>query len=195
MIQLTLQERISQFLRCKNKLWKSCWYSQEQVQQRTGSRLSTFTHHGDFRWWKKSWKRFSENRRLVVSTEIDSPLDNFRISVEVEKFPRASSSSARRPRQVAADRARAGENFLIAHFPASPSMSRLAGSSGTQKVCEATESRNRTGGRRWNKSRARHPPTHAATSLHGLTVPGGQSVRMTKSRRSGQSQTPEAMTQ
>ena len=64
---------------------------------------------------------------------------------EFGKIPRASSSSAGRPRQVAADRARAGEKFLMAHFPASPSMSRLAGSSGTQKVCEATKSRNRTG--------------------------------------------------
>ena len=53
----------------------------------------------------------SENRRLVVGTEIDSPLGNFLISVEVEKIPRASSSSAGRPRQVAADRARAGEKF------------------------------------------------------------------------------------
>ena len=33
----------------------------------------------------------------------------------------------------------------MAHFPASLSMNRLAGSSGTQKVCEATKSRNRTG--------------------------------------------------
>ena len=104
------------------------------------ARLSTFPNHGDFpvpQVWKKSWKKFSENRRLVVGTEIDS--------VEVEKFPRASSSSARRRRQVAADRARAGEKFLMAHFPASLSMNRLAGSSGTQKVCEATKSRNRTG--------------------------------------------------
>ena len=61
----------------------------------------------------------------------DSPLGHFLVSVEVEKFPRASSSSARRLRQVAADRARAGEKFLMGHFPASPSMSRLAGSSGT----------------------------------------------------------------
>ena len=46
-IQLTLQERISerivvlfvvvQFLRFKNKLWKSCFYSQERIQQRTGT--------------------------------------------------------------------------------------------------------------------------------------------------------------
>ena len=52
-------------------------------------------------------------------------------SVEVEKFPRAWTSSVGRPRQVAADRARAGENFSMAHFPVSLSMSRLAGSSGT----------------------------------------------------------------
>ena len=78
-----------------------------------------------------------------------------------------SSSSAGRPRQVAADRARAGEKFLMGHFPASPSMSRLAGSSAH---------RNRTGGRRWSKSRAHHPPAHAATSLHSLTrfQPGHQ---------------------
>ena len=100
----------------------------------------------------------SENWRMVVP-EIDSPLRMFLISVEVEKFPRASSSSAGRPRQVVADRARAGEKFLMAHFPASPSMSRLAGSSGTQKVCETTKSMNRTGGRRWSKSRGRHSRT------------------------------------
>ena len=35
---------------------------------------------------------------------------------------------------------------LMAHFPASLSLSRLAGSSGTQKVCESAKSRNRTGG-------------------------------------------------
>ena len=91
-------------------------------------RLSRAANFGD---------KFSENRRLVVGTEIDF--------VEVEKFPRASSSSAGRPRQVAADRARAGEKFLMAHFPASLSVNRLAGSSGTQKVCESTKSRNRTG--------------------------------------------------
>ena len=54
---------------------------------------------------------------------------------------------------------------LMAHFPASLFMSRLAGSSGTQKVCEASKSRNRTG-----------------------------SV-ISKSRRSGLSQIPAAMTQ
>ena len=47
MIQLTLQERISQrivvsfvvvqFLRFKNKLCKSCFYSQERIPQRTGT--------------------------------------------------------------------------------------------------------------------------------------------------------------
>ena len=63
----------------------------------------------------------------------------------------------------------------MAHFPASLSMSRLAGSSGTQKVCEATKSRNRL-------------KAGTATSLH-------VSVTMTKSRRSGLSQTPAAMTQ
>ena len=124
--------------------------------------METFPYH---RWWKKLWKRFFENRRLVVCTEIVSPLVTFLISVEVEKFPRASSSSAGRPGQVAADRARAGEKFLMAHFPASLSMNRLAGSSGTQKVCEATKSRYRTG-----------------------------SV-ISKSGRSGLSQMPAAMTQ
>ena len=34
---------------------------------------------------------------------------------------------------------------LMAHFPASLFMSRLAGSAGTKKVCEASKSRNRTG--------------------------------------------------
>ena len=80
----------------------------------------------------------SENRRLVVSTEIDSLLENFLISVEVAKFPRASSSTAGRPRQVAADRARAG------------------GGPPAHRKCA--------------KSRARHPPAHAATSLHDLTL-------------------------
>ena len=54
---------------------------------------------------------------------------------------------------------------LMAHFPASLFMSRLAGSSGTQEVCEASKSRNRTG-----------------------------SV-ISKSGRSGLSQMPPAMTQ
>ena len=53
----------------------------------------------------------------------------------------------------------------MAHFPASLSMNRLAGSSGTQKVCESTKSKNRTG-----------------------------SV-ISKSGRSGLSQMPAAMTQ
>ena len=51
-----------------------------------------------------------------LAPKIDSPVEKFLISVEVEKFPRASSSSAGRPRQVAADRARAGEKFLMATF-------------------------------------------------------------------------------
>ena len=75
----------------------------------------------------------------------------------------------------------------MAHFPASVSMNRLAGSSDTQKVCRMTKSSVRTGDRRRSKSRARHLPAHA--------VPDGQSVKMTKSRRSGQSQTPEALIQ
>ena len=57
----------------------------------------------------------------------------------------------------------------MAHFPASLCMSRPAGSSGTQKVCETTKFRNRTGGMRWSKSRAHHPPTEATASLHSLT--------------------------
>ena len=203
MIQLTLQERISERIvvlfvvvsvhQIQRRIVDSCWYFQERIQQRTGDSLSTFPYH---RWWKKLWKRFSKNRRLVVFTEIDSPLRKILISVEVEKFPRASSSSAGRLRQVAADRARAGEKSLVAHFPARLSMSRLAGSSGTQKVCETTKSRNRTGGRRWSKSRAHQPPAQATTSLHGLTRCHAARVSVTfKSGRSGQSQTPEAMTQ
>ena len=102
---------------------------------------------------------------MVVCTEIDLDSQRNWALREFGKFPRTSSSSAGRLRQVAADRARAGEKFLMAHFPASPSMSRLAGSSGTQKVCETTKSRNRTG-----------------------------SV-ISKSGRSGLSQMPAAMTQ
>ena len=60
--------------------------------------------------------------------------------LEKSSYGRRTSSSSRR-------------EVLMAHFPASPFMSRLAGSSGTQKVCETTKSRNRTGGRRWSKSR------------------------------------------
>ena len=118
MIQLTFQERMSVHIvalfvvvsvpQIQEQIVELCFYSQEQIQQRTGDRLSTFPY---LRWWKKSWKRFSENRWLVVGTEIDRPLENFLISVEVEKNPRASSSSAGRLRQVAADRARAGEKF------------------------------------------------------------------------------------
>ena len=132
------------------------------------NRLSTFPYH---RWWKKLWKRFSENRRLVVCTEIGSPLVIFLISVEVEKFPRASCSSAGRPRQVAADRAH-------------------------RKCARRQESRNRAGGMRWSKSRALNPLAQAATSLHSLTRCQAARVSViSKSGRSGQSQTPEAMTQ
>ena len=53
-----------------------------------------------------------------------------------------------------------GEKFLMAHFPATPSMSRLARSSGTQKVCETTKSRNRTEASAGAKvARATRPPT------------------------------------
>ena len=84
----------------------------------------------------------------------------------------------------------------MAHFPASLSMSRRAGSSGTQKVCETTKSRNRTGGLRWSKNLAHHPPTQATTSLHSLIrCQAGRVSVISKSGRSGQSQTHEAMTQ
>ena len=53
---------------------------------------------------------------------------------------------------------------LIAHFPASLSMSRLAGSSDTQKVCRVTKSRNRAGSRAWRKSSAYRPPGHAVAA-------------------------------
>ena len=126
-------------------------------QQHVVDRFSTFTYH---MWWKKSWKEFSESRRLVVCTEINLDSQrNWALRV-FRKFPRASSSSAGRLRQVAADRARAGEKFLMAHFPASLSMSRLARSSGTQKVCETTKSRNRTeAGAGAKVARTTRPPT------------------------------------
>ena len=56
----------------------------------------------------------------------------------------------------------------MAHFPASLSMSRLAGSSGTQKVCETTKSRNRTGGIILfsSSSQVSRPPT-LETELEG----------------------------
>ena len=84
----------------------------------------------------------------------------------------------------------------MAHFPASLCVSRRAGSSGTQKVCETTKSRNRTGGIRWSESRAHHPPAQATTSLHSLTRCQAARVSvLSKSGHSGQSQTHEAMTQ
>ena len=52
----------------------------------------------------------------------------------------------------------------MAHFPAILSMSRLAGSSDTQKVCRMTKSRNRTGSRAWRKSSPYHPPAHAVAA-------------------------------
>ena len=51
----------------------------------------------------------------------------------------------------------------MAHFPASLSMSRLAGSSDTQKVCRMTNSRNRTGSRAWRKQFC-VPPAHAVAT-------------------------------
>ena len=53
----------------------------------------------------------------------------------------------------------------MAHFPASLSMSRLAGSSGTQNVCETTKSTNRIGSRAWRKSSAHRPPAHAVAAV------------------------------
>ena len=58
MIQLTLQARISERIvvlfvvvsvrQIQEQIVESCWYSQEQIQQRTGGRLSTFPNRGDF---------------------------------------------------------------------------------------------------------------------------------------------------
>ena len=55
----------------------------------------------------------------------------------------------------------------MAHFPASLSMSRLAGSSGTQKVCETTKSKDRTeAGAGAKVARPTRPPTRR----HHFTV-------------------------
>ena len=99
MIHLTLQERISERIVVR------------QIQEQIVEIVFLLSGADSAAHWRQIVKRFSENRRLVVCTEIDSPLVIFLISVEVEKFPRASSSSAGRPRQVAADRARAGGKF------------------------------------------------------------------------------------
>ena len=58
MIHLTLQERISERIvvlfvvvsvpQIQGHIVESCWYSQEQIQQRIGGRLSSFPIHGDF---------------------------------------------------------------------------------------------------------------------------------------------------
>ena len=56
----------------------------------------------------------------------------------------------------------------MAHFPASLSMSRLAGSSGTQKVCEATKSRNKTGLVISKSGRSRLSQMPAAMTQRGL---------------------------
>ena len=164
MIQSTLQERISA-LRFKNKLWNRVGTLRSIFSSALGtvSRLSRT---------KKSWKKFSEVRLLVFGTETTA-LSNISVSVEVEKFPRSSSSSAGRPRQVAANRARAGEKFLMAHFPASLFMSSLAGSSGTQKVCEATKSRNRTVHHSLIELIASFPPSHPGNRARRQQGPGG----------------------
>ena len=52
----------------------------------------------------------------------------------------------------------------MVHFPASLSVSRLAGPSDTQNVCRMTKSRNRTGSRAWRKSSAYRPPAHAVAA-------------------------------
>ena len=52
----------------------------------------------------------------------------------------------------------------MAHFPASLSVSRLAGSCDTQNVCRMTKSRNRTGSRAWRKSSPYRPPAHAVAA-------------------------------
>ena len=52
----------------------------------------------------------------------------------------------------------------MVHFPASLSVSILAGSSDTQNVRRMTKSRNRTGRRAWRKSSAYRPRAHAVAA-------------------------------
>ena len=62
---------------------------------------------------------------------------------------------------------------LMAHFPASLFMSRLAGSSGTQKVCEATKSRNRTVHHSLIELIASSPPSHPGNRARRQQGPRG----------------------
>ena len=172
MIQLTYKSAIQsaslcylslfQFLRFKNKLWnrggtlRSRFSSALEADCRLSQTMETFPFH---RWWKKSWKRFSANRRLVVGTEIDS--------VEVEKFSSCveleCGTTLAGCRRLSSSR----REVLMAHFPASPSMSRLAGLCDTQNVCRMAESRNRNGSRVWRKSSAHRPPARAIAAAGG----------------------------
>ena len=106
----------------------------------------------------------SENRRLVVDTEIDSPLENFVISVKVENFlvrrARVRDDPGRSP-QVELD-----PEKVLMHFPVSLSVSRQAGSSAHRKCAR----RQSPGTEQEAGAGAHHPPAHAATSLHGLTL-------------------------
>ena len=61
----------------------------------------------------------------------------------------------------------------MAHFPASLFMSRLAGSSGTQKVCEATKSRNRTEHHSLLELIASYPPSHPGNRARRQQGPRG----------------------
>ena len=62
---------------------------------------------------------------------------------------------------------------LMAHFPASLFMSRLAGSSGTQKVCEAAKSRNRTVHHSLIELIASFPPSHPGNRARMQQGPRG----------------------
>ena len=89
MIQLSLQERISerivvlfpQFQGIVFGILRSS-FSSVEAYCRLSQTMETFLYH---RLWKKSWKRFCENRRLVVGTEIDSlEVEIFSSCVELE---------------------------------------------------------------------------------------------------------------
>ena len=111
-------------------------------------------------------------------------------TVEVETLHRASSSSAGRLRQVAADRAGAGEKFRCplsgqSVYEQTSAVFRHTVSVRDDKVQE----------QHWRQAleqKSHAPPARPRGDITAQShcVPDGQSVRMTKSRRSGQSQTP-----
>ena len=114
---------------------------------------------------------------LVVGTEIDSPLENFLISVEVEKFPRASSSSAGRPPK---DRRRSSSSRREVFDGPLSGQSVHEQTSGVLRHTESVRD-DKVQEQDWRHAlvqKSRTPPARPSDDItaQSHSVPGGQSV-------------------